>query len=66
MSDLIWAALIASVPPTLAVGVGLAAIYKKTDDLKVHINSKMDLRLKTSNDAEFAKGKLEGQKAPLP
>jgi hypothetical protein len=66
MSDVIWIALLSSIPPTLTVALGFYAVYKKTDDLKVHINSKMDLLLKTSNDAKFAEGKLEGQKAPLP
>lgn len=66
MSDVIWTSLLTSIPPTLTVALGFYAVHKKTNDLKVHINSRMDQLLRVSNTAEFAKGKLEGQKAPLP
>jgi hypothetical protein len=70
MSDIVLVAIIATVPGVLTAAVGYCAVHKKTNDLKVHINSRMDQLLAVSNAAKFAEGKIEGRseatiKAPV-
>lgn len=65
MSDLIAVAIIAATPGFLSA-IGYFVVHKKTNELKLHINSRMDQLLEISNAAKFAEGKIEGRAEKQP
>ena len=61
MSDAVEIALIVSIAPTLTAIIGIIAILKKIEVVRNDVNSKMSELVRTTGEAEKAKGNLEGR-----